>query len=165
MWTCLIPTFCASDNFCLWFQFWFSLSSLLVCQFLGTLDLWPTGRSLSRKGQSAVYPEWGKGEGLYHLLVPNRKRDLFWIAMGGWDLVKRWCEQRLKHETNKYSDTRWAVKLKAAHQHLDEVFKLCFGLFSLYLLVCSRDRQEGSVNRRHFAHQHTLHARCQGAPP
>lgn len=57
VWTRLwYPRFCASDNLWLWFQFWFSLSSLLVLSILGTLDLWPTGRSLSRKGQSAVQP-------------------------------------------------------------------------------------------------------------
>lgn len=63
VWTCLNIHFYASDNFCLSFKFWFSLSSLLVCQFLGMLDLWPTGRSLSRKGQSAALPYGAKGRG------------------------------------------------------------------------------------------------------
>lgn len=39
------------------------LLSLLVCQFLGTLDLWPTGRSLSRKGLSSTPSIGVKGRG------------------------------------------------------------------------------------------------------
>lgn len=56
-----IPTCCASMNILIFFYMVLTfdlVSRLLVCRFLGTLDLWPTGLSLSWAVARAVELGW-----------------------------------------------------------------------------------------------------------